>query len=681
MPKKKCWKSKGFAKGHAFYKQQSSTTDLDHPSEGADGACDERKWPQRMSAEDYALVVKKAADGTISTPDVDGTNSTIHVLRPKPKSADETMAKYLEGDGKGEMRIVHMDKMVAMFNHSIQHHQSTVGTSCDLPQFCIAKEIKKGVCWKMALRCKNCKYTSGKFKLYEEVESNGKRGPKFAKPNLGLQVGLQETPISKSQAMVILACMNTPPPCSSSLQRAANKVGDMTSMAAEQDLQGRRDKVKTINKLRGLPEDAPINVSIDVRYNSNTIASRNKMGQNASQATATCIENQTDEKQIIGISMLNKLCHKGAILRSKGKKVKCPGHPGCTANQKSVVPFSEYQLGKNLGEDMARQGVRVKYATTDADARSAAGVNDAMMAKDDSWKVERQADTTHHSQSLYRQVCKAKFSDGMFPGENKAIRTRQQQMFARDVKHRCRRIFNDMYRKAAGSLATLEKRMPATIDATIECYSGNCDNCRKHSVVCKGGKKSWRLKSKSLAGCNATELQLTDEDKATLKTLLNFDLGKKALNLKKTNCNTNRCEAANRSLSASDPKNVNYSRNGKARALAAVSRLNKGKGKSLIDFLEVVGSSVSKGGRVAKSFDQLQKVHKYYKLRSQSKKAMSQRTRRMLSQMDEFLAAKNDPQSSDYRKGQLDPEIDLPVIVKALRKSVRLDHAYEMQNV
>lgn len=675
--KKNCWRSKGFSKGHAFYTQPSVSTDLDSPSKEADG--DESRWLPRMSYDDYSMVVKMAPDGGLSTPDVDGVNSGIHVLRPKPKIAEDTTSEYLSGDGKGEMRLVHMDKLMEMFNKIIEEH---LDSSCERPHFEVAKETKKGVCWKMSLKCSYCRYVSIQYKLYEEVISHGKRGPKFAKPNLGLQVGLQETPISKTQARVLLACMNTPPPCDSSLQQAANKVGDITSLAAEKDLQDRCQKVKYINKMRGLPEESPINISIDVRYNSNTIASRNKMGQNASQSIATCIEHQTDIKQILGISMANKLCHKGATLRSKGKKISCPGHPGCSANQKSVVPFSEYQLGKNLGTDLARQGVRVKYATTDGDARSAEGVSDAMMAIDSGCNVERQADTTHHSQSLYRQVCKAKFSEGMFPGETKAVRTRQQQLFARDVKHRCRRIHQAMYRTAAGKIDILQKDMPAAIEATIKCYSGNCDSCRKHSIVCKGGKNSWRLKSPCLTGCNATQLHLNDEDKALLRTLLNFDLGKKALDLKKTNCNTNRNEAVNRSLSACLPKNVNFSRNAKARALASVSRLNKGKGKSIIESLEVVGSPVSKGGRVAKSFIQLQKVSKYFKTRSQSRKAMAQRTRRMLNQMNEFLRAKQDPQASDYSKGQLDPDIELPAPVIMLRKSVRLDHSYYyIQNV
>lgn len=675
MPnKKKCWNSKGFSKGHQYHKPHNSVTDLDSQVQEADSGEDgiDNRWLPRMSSSDYSMVVKTAPDGTISTPDADGTNTGIHVLRPRAKPEGECMSEYLEGNGHGEMRFLHMDKLVEMFNHSINKHQQVMAPSCALPQFEVANEMKKGVCWKITLKCQNCSYTSDKFKLYEEVESEGKKGPKFAKPNLGLQVGLQETPISKSQLMVLLACMNCPPPCSSSLQQAANKVGDITSQAAEKDLKQRCNNVKYVNTKRGQKEDAEIPVSIDCRYNSNSIGAREKMGQNASLAIATLISNQTDKKEILGISIANKLCHKGALQRSKGIKVSCPGHPGCSATQKAVVPFSEYQLGKNLGTDLARQGVKVKFCCTDGDGRSSQGLDDAMS----NCKVERQSDTTHHSQSLYRHILKAKFSDVMFPGDTKAIRRRQQQMFAKDVKIRCRKIFRDMFRTTGGRLAIMQKKMPEAINATIECYGGNCEKCRKHSVVCPGGKKSWRVKSKCLNGCNASELHPNDDDKALLRTLINFDLGERALVLKRTNSNTNRNEAVNRSLSASLPKNVNFSRNAKARAYASVCRLNKGKGKSVNDNLEVVGCPVSKGGRVAKSLIQIQKLHRYFKNRSQSKRAMKQRTKRMLCQMDDYLKSKQDPQYSDYCKGQLDPDIDLPEPVMVLRKSVRLDHAY-----
>ena len=321
--KRKSWSTRGFQTGNKYSSgsrsiQTDNSGDVEHTP---------NQWRQRMSAEDYKLVVRRAPGGGLSTPDAEGSCTGIHLLRPKPSNGnDQPTASYLEGDGKGEMRFIHMDKCLDMFNISFQEHTNH-GSSCLLPQFDIDKEIKKGVCWTMSLKCKNCDFISKKHKLYEEAQST-KRGPKHAMPNLGLQVALQETPISNTQARLILACINTPPPSHSSMHRTATMVGDMTAAAAEDDLKQRQEKVKHVNSLRGLPDQSPINISLDGRYNSNTIASRHKMGQNASQAIGTCIENQTGEKQIIGLHLANKLCHSGALLRSKGFKVKCPGHKG-----------------------------------------------------------------------------------------------------------------------------------------------------------------------------------------------------------------------------------------------------------------------------------------------------------------------------------------------------------------
>ena len=69
--------------------------------------------------------------------------------------------------------------------------------------------------------------------------------------------------------------------------------------------------------------------------------------------------------------------------------------------------------------------------------------------------------------------------------------------------------------------------------------------------------------------------------------------------------NTNRNEGLNRALSASLPKNVNFSRNVKGRACAAIDRLNYGAGDSLLRKLETSEAPISKGGRVAKAVRQM----------------------------------------------------------------------------
>ena len=98
--------------------------------------------------------------------------------------------------------------------------------------------------------------------------------------------------------------------------------------------------LKDINIKRG-HEASEINIAMDGRYNSVTIASRKKPGQNASQAIGIACETMTDKKFVIQASFKNKLCWTGNWLKGKGIDVQCPGgHPECTANMSVFQPFS-----------------------------------------------------------------------------------------------------------------------------------------------------------------------------------------------------------------------------------------------------------------------------------------------------------------------------------------------------
>ena len=74
------------------------------------------------------------------------------------------------------------------------------------------------------------------------------------------------------------------------------------------DLKTRLSNIALVNQLRRLPQTAPINVSLDSRYNSQTITGTYKQGTNASQAVGLAIKCQTDSHDIIGVYTENKLC-------------------------------------------------------------------------------------------------------------------------------------------------------------------------------------------------------------------------------------------------------------------------------------------------------------------------------------------------------------------------------------
>ena len=160
------------------------------------------------------------------------------------------------------------------------------------------------------------------------------RGVKPAVPNVGLQIGLQDTPLGNSKARYLLAACHIPPPSSNSMQLMANKVSDKITDLNTHDMCTRR---KAISKLRkDVIGCSSLNVSLDARYNTTTFGSRSKSGQNASQAIMTAVNADGNDREIIDLFVQNKLCYEGSWLRSHGYSVTCPGHPCCTSNTKEL---------------------------------------------------------------------------------------------------------------------------------------------------------------------------------------------------------------------------------------------------------------------------------------------------------------------------------------------------------
>lgn len=623
-------------------------------------------WRPRLSEEEFDRVAKPSPCGQMYTvTDAEGRYGDANLLRPRRVQAATRTAQYLKREGThGEMRLVQRDKISNMWNETGREH-AEYEYKCSNPQFDIKKEVKKGLCWKQQLKCNNCSFVGKMHNLYEEVPSSH-TGAKAAAPNVGWQVGLQETPMGNTKARLLLAAANIPPPSRTTMNKMAAKVSKLTSAAIEQELSRERLRLQETNKMRGLPEDAPINVSIDGRYNSSVIASRSKAGQNASQAIAIAVENQTAQKKVVAAYLESKLCWTGSWLRNKGYAVHCPGgHEGCTATIPATEPLSELRMGEKLGDMFADERVLVKYVTTDGDARTAEGVQSAMRKLFPDWEVVRKADPVHIGQSQIRETMSSTFSGHMFSGRTREEKKEQQRTLALDIKNRAHAIFAQLFHETGGNMAKISRRMPGVLSATVDCYSGDCSHCRRTSVVCNGGSRdNWWHRSCYLntGVLRRHTLRPTEGDRLLLKELLRIKLGESALLLLDQNTNTCKNEAINRSVSATMPKNVNWSRTGRGRMLATCDRINKGVGESLLYKLEVVGAPISKGGAVARAVRQLQNDTQYQKAYRKRADVRRRKTQTKFAQRRQHHHAKVARKARDnrgqYLKGQLDPKVN-----------------------
>ncbi|CAG2248518.1 unnamed protein product [Mytilus edulis] len=199
------------------------------------------------------------------------------------------------------------------------------------------------------------------------------------------------------------------------MQRITNTVCDKVVKLAENETEQVVESFRKRNETLGLNKNSPVKLQMDGTYQSVHIKSRHKMGQNASQVIGIACENETDNHDIIGFHLVNKLCWVGAWLRGKGYDIECPNHEYCTSNTNRYDPLSEKDLGYEIGKKIAKLDLLVDYCTTDGDAKSVQGLQEAMQEIfDPLWSVNRLADTIHRGQSQFREVLRAKFSVGMF---------------------------------------------------------------------------------------------------------------------------------------------------------------------------------------------------------------------------------------------------------------------------
>ena len=484
--------------------------------------------------------------------------------------------------------------------------------------------------------------------MYEEVKTN-LPGPNAATLNLGLQAGLMDCPMGNTRMRMLLTSMNIPPPAKSAMEKTAKKVGQSVIDTNRKDMQSKIDLLVDTLKELGLTGD--IHGAFDGRYNSIAIVSHKKPGQNSSQAIGVFAETHTTSHWIIDYSVENKLCATGVHLRRRGFNVECPGHEDCTATISNVTPHSEYEMAKEIAQRLQSKGVKLKVITTDGDSAAQNAFEEVYSALFPGFHVIRQKDPTHTGRNQVTKGLQCSFSATMFPGARTKEAARQKKTtFCVDIKARCSLVYNKLLEKSCGNLLKMTPAINRALEATIACYSGDCTNCRRHSLVCGGGQKnSWWEKSAFLGPSNINTLQMTENDKLLLRELIKMRLSAEAISDTRFGYNTQQCESFNFTLSKSAPKNMNFARNFEARCASAILRYNNGQGQALKQKLESLSVKLSPSAlRALEKIGKDMRAHRRQNATERRKSIM--RRRGELEFRHRRYRASRGQRTSDYRQ-------------------------------
>ena len=495
---------------------------------------------------------------------------------------------------------MHIKKNEEMWNEVFHAHRQYSPNCSGFLKWDQNAERPWGLVWQEQAICDKCSYRSSYYKLYEEVATN-RPGRRAARPNVGVHVGLSQTPISTSSFQKILLALNTPAPSTSGMQKSANKVCPKLETINKADMKRLRSEIKK-KKNKQSQEVCAIDIQSDGMYNNPLYSGVGKTPfQPATNCVYTVVENETDQKKVIALATKNKLCSKGHHLKKRdldGQGVGCSGTDHqCTAN----IPFEksigdEYSWSKECLLQLKEDNLEVKHVTTDPDSSAHRAAEDLYNEGTTETEPESLLDTRHMSENHRKYIKNHIGLTDLMPGTTKANRTKLQNRFAIDLAERCQTEFNCAHTQLAGDYEKIKSALSYTSDAMILCYHGEHASCKKHSYVCKGAKKNWIQKSSYLAP--DFKVKQTSDSASVLLDCINWRFNPATLYRTRHNSNTQKAEAVNRCLRRSLPKNVTFSRNFPGRAHSAIHSVNHGTAESITTLCNEIGAPVTKGSRV-----------------------------------------------------------------------------------
>ena len=594
-------------------------------------------------------------------PYINGERVDFTALRPKSDTSATKPPVEVQDDGNTNI-IVNRNRMCYMWNNALSKHHKK-HPCCTYGELVWNEErsMQWGLSWKAVLSCTNCSYISDVYKLYEEVENGITFGPKPATVTYGTQVGLSKNGISNGGLIEILTAANIRPPSYSTLQRAANVVGEAITEANVGDMRDQCTKLRDLNKATGKPYHGPIPAEADGTYNN---AIYSKVGkspfQAATQVDFTVSENLTPEKKIIALVSHSKLC---SCPKNKEHLTDC----SATLTPESTIGNEGEYLIEAI-ETINDNGLDIGELTVDGDSSSRSEA--PQIDQPSGVKIIIKYCTWHLKRVLERKIKGHNFSKEMFKGRNKIERDQAHSRFTYDISNRVSAEFEAAHKLYDGDIDKIHQKMPDIMEAIIDCYRGNCQNCLEHSFVCTK-TNSWSRPFLDINHKDQREFMIkaTGDDLNFMREAMNVRLGKEALEKTSNNSTQNKSEANNKGIKKPKPKQLTFSKNYSMRSHSAVHSMNNGAGSSLVTLCAATGAPI-RGKSLYKQAERLDKKKRYHQNRQKTKK---------------YLISRRSKRQENYAKWDLKRDKERPGYIKGAGaeeliynppKHEKMDHSY-----
>ena len=274
-------------------------------------------------------------------------------------------------------------------------------------------------------------------------------------------------------------------------------------------------------------------------------------------------------------------------------------------------------------------------------------------------------DPMHLKRNQADKIKHANFKKEHFRCKTQSEKAKLQAQLALDLSLRCHGEHAAAYSHYKYDNDKVLNHLSGTIGCLLKCYTGIHTDCNKYSLLCCGkAKQNWFTDNPY---CDPQfRMCLDEEGENTMRGLIEYRLRAEKIRKVPTLKNTQKCEAANRGITASVPKNITFVTNVAGRVHSAVSRMNWGPGQAIFNQADYFGAPLPAGTRVTRHLLKMDRINAYRKAYKKSSKAILSRYKSKKAMYD---AHRHRATTDTYRKNMMLPE----------RQALLREHSYSLR--